>query len=99
MINENIHDHLSDKEVRDYLSREYQKSIVGIDSVEWIQKEIERLQNIMEISLIRQAVKKLIDDRGWQVFDISDKIPYNRETYFDFVGTVEEYENLLRIME
>lgn len=101
MNNSDVHNHLSDKEIRDFLGKQLQQCFLGQagNTTEWLEKEIARLQKRLEVTRQYIALQKLVKNHGWQDFDISDEIPYDRETYFNFIGTVDEYEELLKQLD
>jgi len=97
MQNVNIHDDFEEKDIRDFLGRQYQRTSMQAlsGSVEWIENEIARLQKQLKSVREHLAVKELLKMQGWEAFDISDEVPYNPDTYFNFVGTEQEYEALI----
>jgi len=62
--------------------------------VEFHQKRVEILKN-------RHAIVRLIKERGWQEFDVSDHVLnlYAMEMKMNFIGTETEYNNLIKKLE
>ncbi len=98
MENKDIHNWLSDKEIRDFLGKELNKSHV-LASIEFLEQEIKKLQEMLEKRKRYLVVQSLISEKGWNDFDISDEISYNSETYFPFIGTLDEYDELIAKIE
>lgn len=97
MKNENIHDNLDFQEIRDFLAKNISKEgrEGTIMDVEYIEREIKKYQEFLKHAKIYQATKSLIKNQGWEEFDISDEIPDNKDEYFPFIGTEEEYKKLM----
>lgn len=97
MDNENIHNGLKNKEIRDYLSKTRHKEYRGgyTDNVEWFEKQIKEFEVMLEHAKIVRAINQLIESNRWEEFDVSELIEWNHETYFSFIGTQEEYEMLI----
>jgi hypothetical protein len=114
MKNSEIHQGLTNKEVRDFLSNAINKSfeeecnnkVVEYpydknEPFEWSIKnaeaQIEYLKKQINIMKARQAIILLIKSNGWQEFDVSDLTKKDTEyLHMNFIGTVEEHENLLK---
>ena len=99
MDNKNIHEDFSQKEIRDYLAKElklYEGSAISIKSLE---KQIETLQERLRQAKNYESVLHLIEEKCWQDWDISEYIPYDRETYFPFIGTKDEFNKLLELLK
>ncbi len=96
MNNDDIHKGLEKQEIRDFLAKQLAESGKngGMLPSEHIKKDIEKLQVILKASEIREAVLQLIKVCGWDWYDISDYVKYNPETYFEFIGTKEEYKKI-----
>ena len=89
MKNENKHDGLTDSNVRDFLGKQLGYGYEG--EVKIIQAKIAELQNELAIAKKSQAARDLIRINGWAEFDVSDDIEnYHRDSYFSFIGTVDE---------
>lgn len=98
--NENIHEGFSQQEIRDFLAQELRDlEKEGVPSVEYAKRQIEIFQNMLKYAKKADAVRCLIEEKGWKEWDVSDDIPYNRETYFSFVGTEEEFKRLLELLK
>ena len=97
MDNENIHDGLDKKEIRDYLAKtKHKENLAGhFSNVEYLEKEMEDLKRRIEHAKTVRAVCDIIKSIGWKEFDISGIVPYKSETYFVFIGTDEEYAKLV----
>ena len=62
-----------------------------------IEKTIEELKNQLEENNSYLAVLEIMKMNSWEEFDISDEIGLmNSDRYCSFIGTKEEYENLLK---
>lgn len=98
MKNDDIHNGLDKKEIRDYLSKTLHKEFMEgySDSVEYFEKQIKELEAMLEHAKIVRAIIQLIELNGWSEFDVSGLIKWNKETYFSFVGTEKEYEKLVK---
>ena len=98
MKNENIHNNLPQKELRDFLSKYERKEglLGGHSKIEDIEKEIKELQEKLKHIIIHQTILNSIRSIGWKLFDISDDIPYDKDNYFPFIGTDEEYNLFMK---
>ena len=97
MKNEEIHKGYSQSEIRDFLSQGLEASRIGGGiGVKYIEGEIERFQILLRDAKKYEAIIQLIEDKNWEEWDIEDIIPYDRETYFSFIGTEEEYNKLIK---
>lgn len=96
MDNKNIHDGLDNKEVRDFLAHwSYREGFLGrYSEIEYLEKELEKIKERLIHCKNHKAILTLIESNGWTDFDLDDIIPYNKDTYFPFVGTKEEFEAL-----
>lgn len=94
MLNVNIHSGLDKKEIRDFLAKsERNEGILGRSSeIEYLEKELERIKERLNHAKNHRAIITLIELNGWQVFGVSDDIPYDKDTYFPFIGTEEEFK-------
>jgi ribosomal protein S20 len=100
MEQENIHDGLENSEIRTYLSKTLHTTMHNGafgGSEEYIKEQIEKLQKQLEQVKIRMAIEQLIKQNGWKWWDISDEISYDPKTYFDFVGTPEEFKTFMKV--
>ncbi len=97
MDNENIHDGLDKKEIRDYLAKARHKEAMGgyTSNVEWFEKQVKEFEVMLEHAKIVRAINQLIESNGWKEFDVSEHVKWSHETYFSFMGTQEEYETLV----
>ena len=100
MNNEDIHNHTSEKEIRTFLSKQLRTCDFGSEfALELKMKQLETLKQEIESMKLGIAIESLIKKEGWDEWDISDDIPYNPETYFPFIGTETEFEELIRLIE
>ena len=96
MKNEDIHNGLPKKEIRDLLAQwNRREGMLGRSSeIEYIEKEISKLKERLVHCRNHQGILSLIESNGWKEFDISDDISYDEDEYFPFIGTKEEFELL-----
>lgn len=95
MKNNEIHDGLDKKEIRDFLAKEFNK-VPCSGNIEEAQKELSEAQKRLDGIIKRRVIERLISDNKWNIFDISDDIEdYKPGTFFQFVGTEEEYKKLM----
>lgn len=96
MNNEDIHKGLDKQEIRDFLAKQLRDASKdgGMVPSEYLEKEIAKLQATLKTSKTREATLQLIKICGWDWYDTSDYVLYNSETYFDFIGSKEEYEKV-----
>ena len=96
MNNNDIHNGLDKKEIRDLLGQWlWREGALGTSSeIKYLEKELERIKERLIHCRNHQAVIALINSNGWKDFDVSENIPYNNDTYFPFIGTKEEFEDL-----
>ena len=101
MKNEDIHKRFNQKEIRDFLAQELRESQKegGFVSVEYAEEQIKHFQDILKYAKKFEATKCLMIEKGWEDWDITDYILYDRETYFPFVGTEEERNKLLETLK
>lgn len=99
MKNKDLHDGLDKKEIRDFLSKQYQKEgreCNWSSDIEFLEKELEKHKKMLESAYTFKGIKHLINIQGWRNFDVSDNIEnYDKDNYFEFIGTDEEFKNLL----
>lgn len=101
MQNKDIHNHLDQKEIRDYLARQYHRTlwISSGEKAEDLEEQIARLQERLEAARQFRAIREIMRLQGWSAMDISNEIPYDKKTYFDFIGTEEECGQLSDLIE
>ena len=113
MKDSNIHDGLKDQMLRDYLSQQMLNAVVkgfdnevalipmNDDGLQWAKDHtianIKHLQRTLKLIEIKQAVRLLIHERGWEEHDVSDYVTaeYNPRLYMNFVGTKEELDKFM----
>jgi hypothetical protein len=88
-----IHNGLEKSEIRDFLAKNTRYGYDG--EVDFLEKEIARLNEQLEKAKTSQASRDLIKTNGWKEHDVSDEVKYNEDSYFHFVGTAEEYDDFM----
>ena len=101
MKNEDIHNDLPKKEIRDFLGQLLHKErLLGTASeIKYLEKTIKEAEERLIHCRNHQAVIQLIKSNGWEEFDSSEYIPYKEDTYFPFIGIEEEFELLKKKIE
>ena len=101
MNNKSIHEGLSQKEIRDFLAQQLRQGERkgGLTSREDVEDQIRRLQVLLKSIKKVEMMRTLIEEKGWKEWDASDYILYDRESYFPFVGTEEEYNKFLELVK
>lgn len=97
--NENIYGGFSQQEIRDYLAKELELNGGIYVSIEYIEEQIEKYQEYLKQRKNYESVLCLIKDKGWEDWDVSEYVPYNKETYFPFIGTEDEFTKLLELLK
>ena len=93
MKNEDKHCGLNDAHIRDFLAQQLRYGYRG--EVIAINKHIAKLKENLKVAKRSEAAAQLIEDKGWERFDVSEEIQdYSPKTYFAFIGTNEEYKAL-----
>ena len=95
--NEDIHEDFSQQEIRDYLAKELELFGGVYVSIEYIEEQIEKYQEYLKQRKNYESVLHLIKERGWEDWDVSEYVPYDKETYFPFVGTEDEFTKLIEL--
>ncbi len=101
MENKDIHNGLDKKEIRDFLAKSRAKegnscSYMKLDTIQIMEKQIIKLQEYIQHIKNLDAIETLIKINDWKNFDVSDDVTkYNPETYFEFLGTEEEFKELI----
>ncbi len=100
MENKDIHNGLDKKEIRDFLAQlTHKESFLGrLSEINFLEKELEKIKERLIHCKNHKATLTLIELNGWKKFDLSDVIPYNKDTYFPFVGTEKEFELFMKRM-
>lgn len=102
MKNKDIHNGFDDKLVRDTLGNillEADREGLGHSS-DYLKHQIAQLQEELKLSEQREAARILIEKLGWHEHDVSDEVEdYHYENYFSFIGTWEEYAELIKEMK
>ena len=101
MKNEDIHNSLPKKEVRDFLGQlTHKEGLLGSEfEIRYLEKELEKIKERLIHCRKHRAVVTLIESNGWKEFDVSDDVPYSKDSYFPFIGTEEEFEVLKKKLE
>jgi hypothetical protein len=94
MDNKNIHRNYEENEIRDFLARELELSESG--NIKLLEEKIERFKELLKGAKRRKVLLSIIKGKNWIEWDISEYVPYNKETYFPFIGTKEEYNKLVK---
>ncbi len=96
MKNVDIHNGLKDKEIRDFLSQSIPKISDFVGNEIHCREMIEKYQKGLVIAQKYSGALRLLEQMGWSEHDVSDDIDdFEPDTYFDFIGTKEEYHLLL----
>ena len=103
MKNEEIHKGFNQSEIRDLLARELRDSkkrggIGGDYTEKYLEEQIESMKETLKYVRKTNALQLLVEEMGWEEWDISEYVPYNEETYFSFIGTEKEYNELAKIL-
>lgn len=115
MKNNEIHQGLPNKEVRDFLSEQLTDSRYStppqeempppssMDNLDWAILSAERTRNLaanqLEYLKRTKAVYILMKKMGWTEWDVSDETTRVGEHWLSFLGTEEEYNNLIKQIE
>ena len=97
--NEDIHEDFSQQEIRDYLAKELELFGGVYVSIEYIEEQIEKYQQYLKQRKNYESVLRLIKERGWEDWDVSGYVLYNKETYFPFIGTKGEHNKFLELVK
>jgi predicted nuclease with TOPRIM domain len=92
--NENKHDGLEKKDLRDFVAKTLKENNCFFEEQEDVIKKIRELEETLKKIKIRDSMRELMNALKWENFDVSDFVDYYYETYFDFIGTKQEYDNL-----
>ena len=101
MKSEVIHEGLEKRDIRDYLSQTLHKAVFngglgGEEHEKLIKKQIDELQQQLKQIKIYNTIEYLIEQYNWRWWDISDYVEYyTKDTYFDFIGTPEEFKSFM----
>ena len=91
---EEIYCEIEDEQTRMFLARqlkESQKNAGYLTDVDYLKTQLNEIQTKLEYAKIHEGLKNLMKKMGWKEFDVSDYVNYDSHTYFDFIGTEEEY--------
>lgn len=97
----NVFDHMqkfSEKELRCFFSKESEiayKNSGYTENVERLENQLNELQIQLENVKKYIALKKLMQERGWTMWDVSDEVPYTNGAFYPFIGTEIEYNLLI----
>ena len=111
MKNNEIHNGLPNKEIRDFLSLqlgiasgiEYKMKVVPADIKNGLDRQIFRNNESIAYSLKNnekmnalKALYAIIEMLGYGEYDVSDSVENVGNNWLSFIGTEEEYETLLK---
>lgn len=95
MKNSDKHLSFDDSHFRDSLARKIRFSFDG--EVELLTKQINALQEKLKIAIEERYAMELAKSKGWEQFDVSEIISdYDRESYFNFLGSQEEFNSIFK---
>lgn len=100
MENKDIHNGLDKKEIRDFLAKMRIKegsscNYMPLEVISTLEKQIIHNQEVILNIKAYSAINELIKSCGWNTFDVSNDISkYDPKTYFEFIGTDEEFKTL-----
>lgn len=96
-----VYDGMKDKEIREFLSKEFHKVGNDFASEKYYDKKIARLkeqiknaQDEIRNTINAKAIHDILTNLGYASFDISDMIEYDPDTYHLFFGTYEEFNKI-----
>ena len=97
MLNHDIHNKLSDKNIRTLIAKGL--AVHEYSSVAHLEQQLatvtKELHERIERAKMKQATTTIMQKYGWQEFDVSDLITdYKTDQYYPFVGTVNEYNEV-----
>lgn len=97
------HDGLPDQGLRDYASRMSAEDLLGFclgfsDSPspnsdtyrQHLVNELAKAKAVLEGYDTGRALWRVVAAMGWDIYDVSDHVRYNKATYRDFIGTKTE---------
>lgn len=91
------HDGLEQKEVRDFLAKEFREAwFLGSTSVKYAQEQYEKAKKQLEDAKRCEALEQIIKNQGWGWFDVSEYERYFKDEYFDFIGTEKEHKQYIK---
>jgi ribonucleotide reductase beta subunit family protein with ferritin-like domain len=99
ITNETKHIGLDKKDLRDFVGKTLQQYHHFYEKQEDVLKEIETLKNKLKEIKIRDGLMELMKQLNWKDYDVSDYIDYKFETYFNFIGTDDEYNKLINTLK
>lgn len=90
-----VHQNLSDENLREWLAQEWSRATTeggyGEDHLRHYEQKIEELKRKIEACKRFAAVETVLKMKGWEWFDVSDDVSdYSEQTFYGFVGTEEE---------
>ncbi len=97
MLNAHIHETLEHKNLRDILGGMI-STYNGLP-VEFIQKQIEKLQADLEAAKKYEAAQIMMRQMDWKEHDVSDETEHWCDSKMSFIGTEEEYNVLIQTIE
>lgn len=113
MKNNEIHNGLPFKEIRDFLSTsllkywkestENTKRHISVGKDEWglknAEEEVRMWKLQLEIEKNKLAALTLVKMQGWEEFDVSDETEPIDGHWMSFIGTNDEFADLLRVIK
>lgn len=93
MNNQDIHVGLKSAEMRDLLSKQYEICFSAANYMhpDDIRKKIEELEQALVAAETLVGIRSVLEMIGWERWDCSEDVPYDRDKVFCFVGTAEEF--------
>ena len=92
----NHHQGLPDDQVRDLIARTIKPAaITGFwskndDYERMLVERVEKAVKELEGYRLGRSMRQIAEQFGWDAFDVSEYVAYDKDTYVDFVGTREE---------
>lgn len=110
MLDTEIHNGLSEKEVRDFLSEQISKSIIPImkehswprGQSTWVtalnnaRVDLENAQSEITRCEKMIGIRRLLDTMGWDEHDCSDHVSCTGKNWRNFIGTLDEFKKFMK---
>lgn len=88
------HSGLKDSGVRDFLAKQTRPNNVftceNADTRKHLVNRVKKAKADLEAYDTGQALRRMFEEFGWTVYDVSDHVEYDKRTYMPFIGTKEE---------